>query len=101
MRDCAKTDVDIIILVSADSDLITPIEFIKQDYPNVNIKVFFPPHAFSKEISNTVKSYKQNVTLLKKHKIRFNNAVMPDLITKDGITYSIPSKWILQPANPT
>ena len=101
MRDCAKSNVDAIILVSADSDLITPIEFIKTDHPDIKIKVFFPPNSFSKEISATVKSFKQKITLLKKHKTRFNNSVMPDTVTKNGTSYTIPEKWKQPPATPT
>ena len=99
LRDCAKSDVDTVILVSADSDLITPLEFIKADYPNINIKVFFPPNSFSKEISATVKGFKQKITLLKKHKTRFNNSIMTDTVTANGTSYTIPAKW-KQPPTP-
>ena len=93
MRDCALDDVDGLILVTADSDLITPIELIKRHYQNKKLRLFFPPAAFSRDIYNLIKSYKQNVILLKKHKHRFNIAVMPDTVTKNGNSYSIPPKW--------
>ena len=97
MRDCALDDVDVLILVTADSDLITPIELIKRHFQNKTLRVFFPPAAFSRNINNLIKSYKQKVTLLKKHKHRFNIAVMPETVTKNGTSYTIPPKWLQTP----
>jgi len=40
-----------------------------------------------------MKANKRRAIELKKHKIRFTNAIMPDTVTKNGITYTIPTKW--------
>jgi hypothetical protein len=93
MRDCARNNTDVLILVSADSDLVPPLELVKNDYPEKTVKIFFPPKGFSYDLNNFIKSNKGNVTLLKNHKIRFTNSIMPDTVTKDGKTYTIPSKW--------
>ena len=100
MLDCAQNNTDVIFLVTADSDLITPIVLIKQHYKNIVLKVFFPPNAFSRDISNLIRSYNQKITLLKKNKTRFYNSIMPDTVSKNGTSYTIPPKW-QQPPPPT
>ena len=92
MRDCAHNDTDVLILVSADSDLVPPIEIIKRDYPGKTIKVFFPPKGFSNDLNNCMNG---KVLKLQKHKIRFSNCVMPDTVTGDGKSFTIPTKWII------
>jgi uncharacterized LabA/DUF88 family protein len=93
MLDCTLNNTDVLILVSADSDLVPPLELIKKYHPDKKIRVFFPPKGFSYDLSFFMKADKSNVLLLKKHKIRFTNSIMPDVVTKDGITYTIPHKW--------
>jgi len=93
MRDCAQNKTDVLILVSADSDLLPPLELITKDNPEKKIKIFFPPKGFSYDLNYFMKVNKRKVTLLKKHKVRFNNSIMPNIVTKDGISYTIPAKW--------
>jgi hypothetical protein len=93
MRDCALNNTDVLILVSADSDLVPPLELVKNDYPEKTVKIFFPPKSFSYDLNGFIISNKGKVTLLKNHKIRFTNSIMPDVVTKDGKTYVIPPKW--------
>ena len=90
MRDCSMNNTDVIILVSADSDLVPPLELIKKDYPDKTIKVFFPPKGFSNDLNNFMKG---KVLKLQKHKIRFTNSIMPDVVSADGKSYTIPEKW--------
>ena len=47
MADCIKDTTDVIVLVSGDSDLLPPIEFIQHNFPGKKIKAFFPPSIFS------------------------------------------------------
>jgi len=61
MRDCAQDNTDVLILVSADSDLIPPLSAILKDYPNKKIIVCFPPNRFSNDINNFMKRNKSNV----------------------------------------
>ena len=45
---------------------------------------------------NTVlfmKAGRSNVIRLEKNKIKFNNSMMSDTVTKDGLSYTIPAKW--------
>jgi len=92
MRDCAFDNADTLILVSADSDLVPPLELIRRDYPAKKIRVFFPPKGFSNDLNNFMRG---KVLKLQKHKIKFSNSIMPDAVAKDGKTYSIPPKWKL------
>jgi hypothetical protein len=91
--DCALDKTDIVILVSADSDLVPPLEFIQKHFPNKRIKVHFPPSGFSSDLANHVKRNRGKVIKLENNKIKFFNSIMPDNVTKDGKTYSIPEKW--------
>ena len=93
MHDCAKNDSDVLVLVSADSDLVPPLEMIKKDYPDKKLRVFFPPKVFSNDLNNFMKNFRGKVLELRKHKIKFSNSIMPDTVSKDGISYTIPDKW--------
>jgi len=80
-------------LVSADSDLLPPLQFIKERHPQKNIRVYFPPSNFSVALNNFMKSCKKPIIRLERSKMKFANSIMPDIVTKDGITYTIPPKW--------
>jgi len=89
--DCMKNQTEKVILISADTDLIPPLELIKTSFPNIKLKVMFPPSNFSHEISSTMLAWKSKVTLLEKNLVRFEQAMMPDAI--EGGKYSIPPEW--------
>jgi uncharacterized LabA/DUF88 family protein len=93
MGDCALNKTDIIILVSADSDLIPPLEFVQKQFPNKKIKVHFPPTGFSSDLNNNIIRNKGKVIKLEHNKIKFYNSIMPDIVTKNGKSYTIPEKW--------
>ena len=50
--DCALDKTDTVVLVSAYSDLVPPLEFIRDNYPNKKIRVYFPPSYSSIDLSN-------------------------------------------------
>ena len=81
---------DISILVSADSDLMPPIEFIKRYKPNHKIYVYFPPDRYSsnlKSIANNFKKLDGSISTFKK-------SLLPDTITTPtGYTIVKPPKW--------
>jgi len=91
--DCLQGNVDIIALVSADGDLLTPLKLINERFPTIKIRVYFPPANKSDALKNYMKSLKKQVVQLEKNKTRFLYSIMPDNVTKDGTTYTIPSKW--------
>ena len=93
MGDCSLNKVDTLVLVCADSDLIPPLQFIMQHHPDKKIKVYFPPDNFSGALRDFMRASKRKVVLLEKNKIKFFNSVMPDTVTKNGVTFTIPTKW--------
>ena len=93
IEDCVMNATDIVALVSADSDLVPPIELIQRRFPNVGIKVYFPPSNFSNDLKDNLIHHRSKPILMIKNLRRFQTAVMPDIITKDGKTFTIPEKW--------
>lgn len=93
IEDCVLDATDIIALVSADSDLVPPLELIQRLFPSVGIKVYFPPSNFSNDIMDNLTHHRSKPVLMIKNKRRFSSAIMPDSVSSDGKTYSIPEKW--------
>ena len=90
MGDCAKNKSDTLILVTADSDLLPTIKYINRNHPDKKVRVFFPPLGFSNDINNYIKGNKGKVVRLEHNKGKFLNSIMPDTVTIDGKTCSIP-----------
>ncbi|GHU77216.1 hypothetical protein FACS189414_4150 [Bacteroidia bacterium] len=82
---------DVSILVSADSDLVPPIQAIRSINPNHKILVFFPPKRYSVNLANLCDSHKDlggagNI---------FNAHILPETIAlPGGYVIQRPSKWI-------
>jgi len=93
MEDCVLNKVDNIVLVTADSDLLPPLLFIKRHFTNTKIKIYFPPNGFSSDLNNFLKTNKNKVVKLEHNKVKFINSILPDIVSKDGKTYTIPDKW--------
>jgi len=93
--DCALDLVDKVVLVTADSDLVPPLEFIKTNFSNKKIKVYFPPTNFSNDLARANPSRK--VILLANNLTKFKNAHMAPTVLKDDGSDSaiIPAKWIV------
>ena len=90
--DCALNNTDNIVLVTADSDLVPPIEFIKKHYPDKRIKVYFPPCNSSADLFNVMN---KKVIYLENNKFRFENSIMDDVVYNSDKTDSatIPLDW--------
>ena len=97
IADCVLDATDSIVLVSADSDLVPPLEFIQQHYPEKRIKVYFPPSNFSCDLKDNLTHHSSKPVLMHKNERRFRDAIMPDMVTDGTKRYEIPEKWI--PAN--
>ena len=91
--DCVMNNTDIAALVSADSDLVPPMELIQKRFPKVGIKVYFPPSNYSNDLKDNIIHHRSKPVLLIKNKRRFQNAIMPDTVSMNGKTYTIPAKW--------
>lgn len=93
IADCVKDLTDTIALVSADSDLLPPIEFIQRCYPDKSIKVYFPPSNYSTDLKDNLIHHRSKPILMINNKHRFERAKMDDVVSDGNRQYSIPEKW--------
>lgn len=92
-EDCINDSTDTLVLVSADSDLIPPLNSISRNFPEKLIKVYFPPSRYSNDIKDFLYRKRKKPVLLEKNMKRFEDAVMPDVVEKGEKKYTIPEKW--------
>ncbi len=93
LADCMENNTDTIALVSADSDLIPPLEYIQRLFPTKRIKVYFPPLNYSNDLKDNMLKHRTKPVLLKNNYNRFINAIMPEKVTNGIKKYTIPEKW--------
>lgn len=93
VEDCLLGATDVVALVSADSDLVPPIELIQRRFPEIGIKVYFPPSNFSNDLKDNLIHHRSKSVQMIKNYHRFLTAVMPDVVSKDDRTFTIPDKW--------
>lgn len=91
IEDCIANSTDILVLISAYSDLVPPIEFIKKSFPEKRIRVYFP---LKRRSSDLMRASDNKVTFLKDNKLKFDKSVMPHQVTKHNVTANIPASWI-------
>ena len=88
-----QNEVDNIFLISADSDLVTTIEFVQNSFVDKHIRVCFPPCRKSADIIDTI----GNVIYLKNNISKFHKAIMSDRVTNGINIATIPDEWIVYP----
>lgn len=93
VEDCVMNFTDVVALVSADSDLVPPLELIQRRFPKIGVKVYFPPSNFSNDLKDNLIHHRSKPVLMIKNIRRFQSALLPDAVEKDGKTYTIPDKW--------
>lgn len=93
MGDCSLNATDVLVLVSADSDLAPPIEFIQKHYPDKTVRVYFPPNSFCNDLNYNMIRNKKRVVKLSSNIGKFANSIMPESVINNGKTYTIPEKW--------
>lgn len=90
IRDIVLDQCDISVLISADSDLIPPINFINELKPKHKIFVYFPPSRFSYDL----KQKANNVISLENHELKFKDSVFPnEVYLSNGYALKRPDKW--------
>lgn len=90
IRDVVLQKCILSILITADSDLIPPIDCIKEISPFHKVIVYFPPDRFSYDLKNKA----SNFIKLDSHKNKFEASMLPETITlPNGYTFSRPNKW--------
>lgn len=89
VNDCIEGNVDIITLITADSDQVSTIKYIKNKFPNIKIRVYFPPDRKSNEIRGLM----GKVVFLENHEDKFSNAKMATIVKGASKTYTRPENW--------
>lgn len=93
--DCAFDKTDLIVLVSADSDLVPPIEYVLKNFPAKRVKVFFPPCRKSSDLMSIIKSRGEKVVFLDTNELKFKKSIMGHTVTlPDGNSVTIPVEWM-------
>ena len=92
ISDVVKDRCDISILISADSDLVPPIEFIRGFSTKHKIFVYFPPCRFSSNLN----ALANNIKNLDGSAKAFGECLLPDEITHPVTGYVIkkPPSWV-------
>lgn len=93
IEDCVCNKTDVVSLVSADTDLIPPLDMIRRNFPSIKLKVYFPPSSSSLDIKDNLLRHHSKPVHMHKNLRRFQQAVMPDDATAGSLTYTIPAKW--------
>ena len=92
ISDVVTKKCDVTILVSADSDLIPPIELIRELDPAHKIFVYFPPNRKSFDLGSNANSFIK----LERHEPKFASSMLPKQILDPVSNYTIirPISWI-------
>jgi hypothetical protein len=90
--DCALNITDNLVLISADSDLVPPVEFIKSNFSDKRIKVYFPPKCSSADLLYVMN---RKIIYLENNKYKFKNSIMEDIVysSDKSDVASIPNEW--------
>ena len=88
LLDAFKDIFDTAILVSGDSDLVPPIEAIRNQFPEKGVVVAFPPERISMRLKQSANAY----FIIGKSKLR--KSIFPEEIMKpDGYLLKRPKEW--------
>jgi uncharacterized LabA/DUF88 family protein len=90
IRDVVLEKCDISVLISADSDLTPPIDFIREYKPKHKIFIYYPPNRFSYDLKNKA----DGVLTLHNFEHRFENSQLPnEIVLNNGYKIVRPEKW--------
>ena len=91
IADVVSEKCDISILVSADSDLIPPIDFIRSFKPSHKIFVYFPPRRNSTDLRNKCDQH----IFLERHQSKFEECMFDDEVPllSNGYVLKRPTNW--------
>ncbi|HWY11716.1 MAG TPA: NYN domain-containing protein [Bacteroidia bacterium] len=90
IMDCVYDNCDISVLISGDSDLTPPLEFIKTHNSKHSINVFFPP----KRVGHHLKLYANSTISLEQYKSKFQKSIFNDRVELGNGKFVLkPQKW--------
>lgn len=89
IADCVYKNCQVTVLISGDSDLTPPINFIKKHDKTHKVIVLFPPARYSSHL----KQIAHLAFGLDKYKSRFKKSLLPEEIKLPTHTLQRPKKW--------
>ena len=87
MQDAFGDHFDVAFLLSADSDLVSPISAVQKSFPGKQVICIFPP----KRSSYALKQVSDGVLHIGRNELA--KSIFPDRVLKDGITLRRPPNW--------
>ena len=88
LGDAQDDQFDTAIIISGDSDLTTPVQAVRQRYPNKRVIVAFPP------ARNSVQLHKAANAAFRIGRKKLKDSQLPNQITKpDGFVLQRPARW--------
>lgn len=88
--DCALNKSDILVLISADSDLVPAISFIRNNFTDKKIKIYFPPERSSADLFYNMS---RKVVYLANNKGKFEKSIMPNTVKAGNQSVTMPTQW--------
>lgn len=87
MKDAFQDRFDVALLISADSDLVSPVRTVRQLFPNKRVISIFPPGRFSSALKSV------STGTLRIGHAELSKSLLPDQVDKNGITLQRPNSW--------
>jgi len=87
MKDAFQDRFDLALLISADSDLVSPVRTVQQLFPQKKVIAIFPPGRFSLALKSV------SSRILRIGHVELSKSMFPDQVIKNGIILQRPVSW--------
>jgi len=87
MKDAFQDRFDVAFLISADSDLVSPVRTVQQLFPKKKVISIFPPGRFSSALKRI------SAGTLRIGHVNLSKSLFPERVNKNGIVLDRPNRW--------
>ena len=87
MKDAFQDRFDVAFLISADSDLVSPVRTVQQLFPKKKLISIFPPGRFSSALKRI------SAGTLRIGHVNLSKSLFPEQVNKNGIALDRPNRW--------
>jgi uncharacterized LabA/DUF88 family protein len=87
MKDAFQDRFDVAFLISADSDLVSPVRIVQQLFPKKRVISIFPPGRFSSALKRI------SAGTLRIGHVNLSKSLFPEQVNKNGIALDRPNRW--------
>ena len=87
MKDAFQDRFDVAFLISADSDLVSPVRTVQQLFPKKKVISIFPPGRFSSALKRI------SAGTLRIGHVNLSRSLFPEQVNKNGIALDRPNRW--------